>query len=198
MIDPWEAEAAGSASTAEVSASTRGGGVAFRERMATRRGDRPRMVVTLKADIPGIDPFLADAAHPVSMRGVVSVEGIVSRARVSGTLSLFAEGEREAMSYAMHFVDDDGRRWQLSGVKTVRSRNPLELLIGLTTLRAELSLADAAAGPKETQRFVLSIGARDLVRLGASLRGSGPTSARRLRAVARFGSFFTAATLRRR
>ena len=176
-------------------ASTKGDGLVFQERMTTR-GPHPRVVVALAAEITSMDRFLADPAHPVTMRGTIDAEGIASQADLRGTLSLFPEGERQAMSYTLRFDDHDGCEWQLSGVKTVRSRSPLALLRGLTNLRTVVTPVDAASG--EGAHFVLSIGARDLIRLGTSLTGVGFTRARRLRALTRFVSFFVACALRRR
>ncbi|MGH3584790.1 MAG: GMC oxidoreductase [Pseudonocardia sp.] len=177
-------------------ASTKGGGLVFHERMATRRRENRRVVVSLRAEIPSMDRFLVDPAHPIPMRGVIDVAGVASRAEITGTLSLFPEGGQEAMSYALGFDDDEGHPWRLSGVKAVRSRTPIALLTGLTNLRTEIVPVDAARGAGE--RFVLSIGARDLVRMGTSITGMGFTRARRLRTIARFASFFVAAALRRR
>ncbi|MBB4934750.1 cholesterol oxidase [Lipingzhangella halophila] len=177
-------------------ASTMGDGLVFRERMATRRRERPRAVMSLKAEIPSMDRFFADAAHTVQIRGVIDVEGVASQADITGTLLLFPEGRHEAMSYTLRFHANDGRAWRLSGVKTVRSRTPVALLTGLTNLHTEISPSDAASG--EGKRFVLSIGAPDLVGLGTSLTGMGFTRARRMRAVARFVSYFATSALRRR
>ncbi|MGI5215441.1 GMC oxidoreductase [Plantactinospora sp. CA-290183] len=175
-------------------ALTRGDGIVFTERMSTRGNEHPRVVMTLRAEIPGMNRFLADPAHPVSMRGVIEVEGVTSQADVTGTLSLFPQGSRVAMSYALRFHDVDGRPWQVRGVKTVRSRAPMALLAGLTNLHTEIAPADSVTG--EGQRCVLSIGSRDLLRLGSSLTGTGFTRARRLRVVLRFASFFAASALR--
>ncbi|WP_017603640.1 GMC oxidoreductase [Nocardiopsis alkaliphila] len=183
-------------SMSRLHASTKGDGVVFHERMVSRGRDHPRAVVTLSAEIPSVDRFLADPAHRLSMRGTIDVEGLASRADLSGTLSLFPEGEGEAMSYALDFEDDRGHAWRLTGVKTIPSRNPLALLTGLTHLRARITPIDPAVG--ESRRFVLSIGGRDLVGLGTSLNGRGFTLARRLRALRRFTFFFAASALRER
>lgn len=179
---------------AERHAVTKGDGIVFTERMSTRGHERPRVVMNLRAEIPGMDRFLADPAHPISMRGVIEVEGVTSQADVTGTLSLFPHGRRVAMSYSLRFDDVDGRPWQVQGVKTVPSRAPMALLTGLTNLHAKIAPIDAVSG--EGQRCVLSIGARDLIRLGSSLTGIGFTRARRLRVVLRFASFFAASALR--
>lgn len=176
--------------------ATRGDGLVFAERMTTPPGKHPRVVLTLKAEIPGLDPFLADRAHTVPMRGVLDVEDLATRVPISGTLSLFPEGEHEAMSYALRFHDDEGAPWLLSGAKTVRSRNPVDLLRGLTHLRTQITPIDSEVS--EARRFVLAIGAGDLVRLGRSISGRGFTFPRRARASARFVSFFAASALRRR
>lgn len=177
-------------------ASTKGDGLVFRERMATRRGSPPKAVVRLTAEIPSVDRFLADPDHTVPMRGVLDVEGVASGSAVTGTLSLFSEGGGAAMSYAMRFEDDEGRPWRLTGAKRVRSRNPLALLTGLTTLHTEI--VPVGAGPEEARRFTVVIGARDLLWLAVSIRGRGFTWRRRLRAVRRFAAFFAASALRRR
>lgn len=174
-------------------ASTKGDGIVFHERMATRGRKRPRAVVELTAEIPGMDRFLADPAHTVQMRGVIDVEGVASRAAVIGTLSLFPEGGREAMVYDLRFDDSTGRAWRLAGVKRTRSRSPIALLTGLTNLHTEIS--PAHAGPEESQRFTVTIGPRDLLRLGTSISGQGFTRARRIRAAIRFAAFFARAAL---
>ncbi|WP_211719368.1 GMC oxidoreductase [Nocardiopsis sp. MG754419] len=176
--------------------ATKGDGLVFEERMTTGRRRHPRVVLTLKAEIPGMDPFLADRAHTVPMRGVIDIEELATRMPISGTLSLFPRGEHEAMSYALRFHDDEGDPWLLSGTKTVRSRNPVELLTGLTRLRTRITPIDADTS--ESRRFVLTIGPADLARLGTSISGRGFTRTRRLRASARFLSFFATSALRRR
>lgn len=143
-----------------------------------------------------MDPFLADGAHTVRMRGVVDVEDVATRADVLGTLSLFPDGGTVAMSYSLRFDDDRGRPWRLSGTKAVRSRTPWGLLAGLTTLRCEASPLDPEPGAG--LRFVLTIGTGDLARLGTSISGRGFTRPRRIRAVARFLSFFAISAVRRR
>ncbi|WP_051704527.1 GMC oxidoreductase [Glycomyces sp. NRRL B-16210] len=188
-------EDAASRSQSRLRIATEGDGVVFRERMATRRRAPVSVVLKLEATIPGMDPFLADEAHTVLMRGRIDVEGLATRAEVSGTLSLFPRGRSEAMSYALGFEDDEGRSWRLTGAKTVRSRNPVALLTGLTNLRSEITPVDA--GTVERQRFTVVIGAIDLLRLGMSISGQGFTFARRTRAAARFAAFFADAALRR-
>ncbi|GAB3831741.1 GMC oxidoreductase [Kribbella italica] len=176
-------------------ASAKGDGLTFQERMATRSRRTPKVVMSLAAQIPSMDHFLSDTAHELSMTGVIDVGGVATQASVTGTLSIFPDAGDEAMSYALRFDDDQGRPWQLSGTKTVRSRTPLALLTGLTNLRTEI--APVGSGPEEIQHFVLSIGARDLARLGTSFRGVAFTCTRRARAVARFTSFFVSSAFRR-
>ncbi|ASO19699.1 cholesterol oxidase [Actinoalloteichus hoggarensis] len=183
-------------SQSRLHATTRGDGVVFEEQMATGPREHPRMVVSLRAEIPGMDPFLTDEAHTVPMRGVIDVDDVATQMEISGSMSLFPDGRAEAMVYALRFDDDHGRPWRLSGTKVVRSRHPMDLLAGLTTLRTEISPVDG--DPAETQRFVITIGPRDLARLGMSLTGRAFTLPRRLRALARFASFFMTSALRRR
>ncbi|WP_147915476.1 GMC oxidoreductase [Ruania zhangjianzhongii] len=181
---------------AELHAATKGNGVLFRERMMTTRRARRHTSMSLTAEIASMDRFLSEPEHTVAMRGLIDIDGITAQAELSGTLSLFPDGRDEAMSYDLRFDDANGRAWQLTGQKHVRSRNPLALLYGLTHLRTEISAADAAPG--DAERMMLAIGTRDLVRLLASIRGQGFTRARRLYAAARFAWFFTRSALRRR
>ncbi|MCA2213901.1 GMC oxidoreductase [Jidongwangia harbinensis] len=174
-------------------ALTKGDGIVFTEHLSTEHR-RPRVAMTLTAEIPGLDRFLTDPAHPIPMRGVIEVEGVTSHTEVGGTLSLFPDGDQAAMSYALRFDDPDGRPWHLRGTKTVRSRTPMALLTGLTHLHVEIRPGDAASGDGES--CVLAIGFRDLLRLGSSLAGVGFTRARRLRAVLRFATFFATSALR--
>lgn len=181
---------------AERRAATAGDGVVFGERMRTPRPGAPAADLSLRAEIRSMERFLDDPSHPIAVRGRIDLDGVVAEADVAGTLSLFPEGRPEAMSYELVFRDADGRDWELSGVKTVRSRAPVELLRGLTTLRTRARPADAAPG--EDVDAVVSIAFPELLRLGASIRGRGFTRARRLRAAARFAAFFAKSALRRR
>lgn len=181
---------------AEYRAATKGNGVLFRERMMTGRRARRRTSMSLTAEITSMDRFLSEPEHSVAMRGVIDVEGIVSQADLTGTLSLFPDGRTEAMSYELQFDDATGRTWRLSGTKHVRSRTPTALLYGLTHLRTEVSPVDAA--PEDAERMTLAIASSDVVRLLASIRGQGFTRARRVHAAARFAWFFCRSALRRR
>ena len=172
---------------------TRGDGVLFTERMATPGRRRSRLEMRLSAEVRSIDHFLTDPAHTVSIQGAIDVDGLASQAPVTGTLSLFPRGVDEAMRYSLRFEDDSGRPWQLTGVKTTRSRLPLALLSGLTTLPSEI--APVGASDAQPFRALLTISVPDVVRLGTSVRGQGFTRARRLRAAARFLTFFARSAL---
>ena len=181
------------AAAAALHEATRGDGVLFTERMATRGRRRPRLEMRLSAEVRSIDRFLTDPAHIVSIQGAIDVDGLVSAAPVSGTLSLFPRGIDEAMRYSLRFEDDSGRAWQLTGVKTTRSRLPLALLSGLTTLPTEIAPVDDSG--TQPLRTLLTINLANVARLGISLRGQAFTRARRLRAAARFLAFFTRSAL---
>ncbi|MEN5075999.1 GMC family oxidoreductase [Isoptericola cucumis] len=185
-------EDAATAAMARRRAETAGDGVRFDERMVSR--DRPgrRVVLTLRATVPGMEPFLRDPGHPVRVEGEIEAPGIARAAPVSGVLHLFPDDGSEAMAYDLEFADDQGRRWRARGTKHVRYRDPVGLLVGLTTLRLELT-----AG-QETRRVVLVIGPAAVARLVLALRGTGFTGPRRARALLRFASFFVGSALTRR
>lgn len=175
--------------------ATRGDGVVFSERMATRGAGTPQVDLRLSAEVRSIDRFLQDPSHPVAVQGVINVEGIAVRAGVAGTLSLFPLGGDEAMRYSLTFDDDVGHPRHLTGIKRTGSRHPAALLAGLTTLETEVSPAPGSGSG--LTRVQLSISAPDLARLGSSIRGQGFTRARRLRAAGRFAAFFARSALGR-
>lgn len=187
-------EDAASAFSAELKATTSGGGVVFRERMASTGHDHEHLAVGLTAEGRSIDRFLADPAHALSLHGTVDRAGGAGPAAASGTLSLFPETGTAAMRYELFFRDESGRPWRLDGTKTVTGRAPWRLLTDLTRLHAIVQpVDDPAAGSTATLR----IRPADLARLLGSMRGTGFTRVRRLRSVARFAAFFAGSALRR-
>lgn len=174
--------------SADLHASTRGGGVTFHERMRSAPGSAASVDLTLDASLASIELFVADPAHRITVRGILDVEDLVADAEVTGTLSLFPEGSDDAMVYELSFRDDDGRAWRLRGSKRVRSRRPTVLLHDLTRLHTTLAPEDSAAGP--LRRGTIRIGWPDLLRLLGSLRGVGFTRSRRLHSAARFAACF--------
>lgn len=179
---------------AGVRAATAGDGVTFDEQMRSRPGRRPHVTMSLHADLPSLDRFLADPDHTIAMDGHIDIDGLAVGAAISGTLSLFPDGRAVAMRYDLHFEDDGGRPWHLSGSKSVRRRTPAGLLTGLTRLHTEIGPDDGGTGGG---RVRLEISASGVVGLLRSIRGVGFTRLRRVRAVARFGAFFVASARRR-
>lgn len=187
-------EDAASSFSAELRAMTSGGGVTFSERMVSSAPGLPRVTMQLTAVARSIDLFLADPTHTLAVEGTVDVEGHLVSAPAAGTLSLFADGSAQAMSYELHLHGDAGEPWRLSGSKTMSGRAPASVLRDLTTLRATVQREDGT-GP--ALPVVLRIGRRDLLSLMGAVRGRGFTRARRARTTARFVAFFAGSTLRR-
>lgn len=187
-------EDAASRFSADLRATTSGGGVTFRERMISLDRRRPRVAIRLTAEARSVDRFLADPGHVLTVQGSVDVAGAAAGAPATGSLSLFPAAAGVAMRYDLRFLDEEGVPWILVGTKTIRGRWPVRLLRDLTHLDARVHpVADAAASAHTT----LSIGPRDLMSLLGSIRGIGFTRLRRLRSAARFAAFFARSALRR-
>ena len=185
-------EDSASAFSAELRAATHGGGITFRERMASSPNHQPCVTLRLTAEHPSIDRFLSDPAHSLPVHGTLDIADVAQAAPVSGTLSLFPTLAHEAMRYELHFPDDTGRSWVLTGTKTIRGRSPWRLTQDLTRLRA---IAHPVDDPADSTRITLRINAWELVKLLGSIRGIGFTRARRARTAARFATFFARSAL---
>jgi len=173
--------------SAELRAATSGGGITFRERMISDRRDQPRVTMQLEVATLSIDRFLVDPHHALTLRGTIDIDGIADSAAVTGMLSLFPDGGAEAMSYTLSFHNNAKEEWTLTGTKTITQRRPWRLVNDLTRLDAS---ARAAASPNASVTTTLHISPRDLLRLASSLRGTGFTSPRRTKTLARFIAFF--------
>jgi cholesterol oxidase len=154
---------------------TRGDGVTFGEELS-----RPGTVLRLRARVEGMAAFLEDPQHPVQLDGTLRHRG--TERAVSGTLELFPEGSAVLMQYRLR-----GDGVSVIGRKTRRGRGPVSLLYATTHLRTEV----------DGERMILGMGPASIAGMLASIRGSGFTRPRRLRAAARFVQFFAVRALRR-
>lgn len=166
---------------------TRGGGIAFAERMRTYPGARTAMTLRLELGARSVSRLIDAPEHELALRGEVDISGRADAAAAEGTLSLFPGGSDIAMRYAIRFTDDTGRAWRLDGHKTVTTRSPIGVLRDLTRLHA---LAHPLDDPDDAIVATVHIGPVDLLRLLGSLRGTGFTRARRAGTALRFAGFF--------
>ncbi|WP_350348697.1 GMC oxidoreductase [Agromyces sp. G08B096] len=192
-VEPMPApEDAAVAAMARERRTREGDGVRFAERLngsLSVDGEERRAGLRLTAELPGWHRFRAARRHPLTVTGLLDVDGLATRQPVRGRLELFPDGERELMRYVLDARADDGRPLRLVGAKL--PRGPLSPVAALTRLQLVIGDADGALGAGE-----LRIGTVDLVRLASSLRGVGFTTARRLRVLARFAGFFGAGAVR--
>jgi cholesterol oxidase len=166
-----------------------GNGVRFRETMTGSlevSGVSRAARLTLDAHIPGWAPFLRDASHPVSVSGIVDIEGLATARPVTGTLELFPDPGDVAMRYRLRTSEDSGDALELTGVKRQHRRNPFRLWSDLATL--QVMAADSAG--------VLHISILGTLKLASSIRGDAFTRRKRAAAVARFLAYFARSVLR--
>jgi cholesterol oxidase len=156
-----------------------GGGVRWRERMkgtSELAGTARATWFEVTVAVADIGSFVADPAHPGRVTGRVHVDGLTGPAGApieAGTFHLFLdEGDprARAMSYLLPFHASDGRPWLLRGRKDVRGRRILDFWRATTNLQARFERTDEEGGGADGQ---LRIGALDVARLLASLRGVG-------------------------
>lgn len=188
-------EDSAAAFAAELKTATSGGGITFRERMASHASDRPAVTMRLAVEARSIDRFLADPDHLLSIQGTIDVDGIAASAPTIGTLALFPEGGAEAMRYELRFRDDADEEWMLTGTKAIAGRAPWRIVRDLTRLSASVRAGDS---PMPIVTTTLHISRADLVRLAMSLRGAGFTRARRVRTLGRFVAFFARSAAKHR
>ncbi len=162
---------------------TAGDGVVFRERMLSARSSGEVLALRLRVEIRGMSVFLADPDHPARVDGLLTVPGH-GDVPVHGTLRILPTAGSGAMRYELAASGEP--RVLAVGTKRRSRRSPIARLVALTTLRLEVT------GLDHPQPLVTTLTIRpvDVVALVLSLRGTGFTRGRRLRAIARFVRFF--------
>lgn len=182
---------------------TAGDGICLDEEMLERGPDGTRVgAMRIRLTIPGLDPFRADPEHPLQVGGVLDLAGIPGTHRVTGELRMFPGHGRYLMRYDLHMTADEGDEWTGTALKTPQGRGPLARYRSLThaelTMRREAGPpeddAHASTAPTEIRtRLHLPVG--NVLRNGLSIRGSGITRGRRVRAVGSFAAFFLSGVL---
>ena len=165
-----------------------GNGVQFRETMTGSlrvSGVSRTTRLTLHAHIVGWANFIRDPNHPISVSGIIDVEGLATARPVTGTLELFPDPGDVAMRYRLRTQQASGEALVLTGTKH-QHRNPLRVWSDLTTLRVDA--ADTVG--------VLRISPLGTLKLASSIRGDAFTRTKRAAAVARFLTYFTKSAIR--
>lgn len=167
-----------------------GDGIVFHERMdgflQGTDGTRSFTQLDLDASVSGWTAFLGDPKHAVRVEGTLHIEGLATHRHIHGTLHLFPEDDSAAMRYHFSTRDDRGRPLIVEGSKQQQRGNLFAVWHDLTTLSVE-------ARHSYGQLHISPIG---VLRLLASVRGDAFTKRKRLAAIVRFLSFFTAAMIR--
>lgn len=169
---------------------TAGDGVVLDEGMRERPPDGRRPGgMQVRLEIPGLDSFREDPDHRLPIAGNVALADIPGTHSVEGELAMFPEHGEYLMRYDLRFTDRDGRNWTGVGIKSQRGRGPVARYRGLT--RIDLAV-HPENDPTAAISTVLILHPDNLLRNGVTMRASGFTRARRVRAFVNFSRFFVA------
>ena len=192
------------------STTPRPSGVRFTERMAgflgegedywegaetgRKAGSSFEFVFSISVD--DVERMLADPSHEAGLFGTVEAPSLSESRLIAsgGRFNLFSDDPDDPASKRMEYratlTDDDGACYEFRGHKVVCDDPGFDLWSDTTTLYIELRRRGTpeASAPL---RGVLRIAVTDFVRQLATMRPTGPDSAKaRAKALADFGAFF--------
>src|SRR5262249_3169499 len=132
-----------------------------------------------------VDKLVRNNATSATVTGTVVAPALSDRPmRVDGTFRLFVPDETHTetwrMEYSLCLRSQDDQTFQLHGHKTLHNNNPgIDAWSDTTTLFFDIS-GDAEG------KGIMRVGATDLLRTLASMRGLSDSGTRRVRAVQRY------------
>lgn len=152
--------------------------------------------LTIRTD--DLDRFLEDAQHEARAVGYLDSPLLGGRCPVlKGSFNLFAasgDANRKTMLYRLFFVDAQGEKMTLSGVKHVQNNPGPDLWQDTTTLHTNLLAGHVPESGEATATLlgsgILHIEAADFLKQLTTFRADAPTLGERLGAIERFGRFF--------
>lgn len=172
---------------AERRRDTAGDGVVLDEGMRERGlDDAQRGGLQVRLEIPSLDVFRADPDHRLSVAGTITVADIPGTHRGGGELRMFPRHADYVMRYDLTFTDSHGRDWTGVGIKSQPGRGPAARYRSLT--RVDLTLS-SEQDPRSVISTKLILRPRNLMKNGRTVRGTGFTFARRVKAVLVFSNF---------
>jgi len=143
-----------------------------------------RLDVTLT--MPSLARFAEDPSRRLDVAGTIALADLPGTHAVTGTFELFPPGRDYLMRYDLTLIDDQERLWAATGVKRQQGRGPLARYRATTRVVLDVRAADGGAAFRTHLRIL----PRDVIRNGASIRGTGFTFLRRRRAFLRFAAIF--------
>jgi hypothetical protein len=140
-------------------------GLAFSEKMSGQywRLDAPTEVLAIALTVNARAPDLAELARertfPVT--GVIDAQGLASERPLLGTVA-FRFIQQGRVHYRLAFEGDDGRRYELAGLKEWSPLAPFESLTRVAASLCDVSHASDAsdASPEEVARATLAFDLR--------------------------------------
>ena len=165
---------------------------------AARAGEdadsRLEFTVTITSD--DLNAMLASDTHRARLHGVVSASAISPHhlTVTNGSFELLTQDTEEIgvrrMSYRMPLLAHDGTRYFLHGFKRIRDDKGIDVWADTTTLYVTVNAGEDESAPV-VGRGILKIQPRDFARQMRTFKITGAGNiARRLAALAQFGSFF--------
>jgi len=145
-----------------------------------------------------VERFVADPAHPGSIRGWVECDVLGGRLPVeNGLFNLFVasdDPDLTHMLYRLWFADSVGNALTLSGHKNVKDDPGFDLWSDTSTLYTRILAGHVDADGEDTATVVaagvLHIHLVDFARLLTTFRAHGPTPEARARGLGNFGRLF--------
>jgi cholesterol oxidase len=168
---------------------TAGDGIMLDESMRERRPDGQPGGMQVRLEIAGLDSFRADPEHRLLVTGTITLADIPGTHAVEDELAMFPRHNEYLMRYDLRFTDLDGRSWTGVGIKSQSGRGPIARYRGLT--RIDLTV-HTENDPGAVISTVLILHPDNLLRNGFTMRATGFTRARRVRALLDFSRFFLA------
>ncbi|QPZ37918.1 GMC oxidoreductase [Paramicrobacterium chengjingii] len=167
---------------------TAGDGIFLDETMherSARAAQAGRLQVRL--EIPSLDSFKADPLHRLPVSGTLALAEVPGTHSVTGHLNMFPQHVDHLMKYNLEFTDAHGQAWSAIGIKRQRGRGPIARYRGLTTVDIT---AWRVNDPSTVLSTVFVLHPRNVLANGRSMRATGFTAARRVKAFLVFSKFF--------
>ncbi|MDC0672370.1 patatin-like phospholipase family protein [Nannocystis radixulma] len=151
--------------------------------------------VRLRIETGDIERFVTDPAHRASATGTATCAALGGELPITdGTFQLLVDEpdpRHKRMRYQLHFRDRAGRPLTLMGHKVVEDDPGLDVWRDNTTLYTQLLDGHGDPGAaKVCGAGILYIHPLDFLRQLSTMRGEGPGTSERIRALSRFGRLF--------
>ena len=162
------------------------------------RASDTRILLHLTVVIADLTTFAADPLAEALIEGWIHCDALGGQLPVEhGAINLFGGEDdvtRRQMRYLLSFNDGVGHPLTLTGIKTVRSGQPLHVWTDTTTLNVRILWGQVRTPSDRTSEItaagIVRLRPREFLRQLGSFRTTGRTSRARITALGRFGLIF--------